>query len=115
MSCHKSSGMRAANSSTMKTMPFIPELQRWAALHADRAAVVVGEQKLTYGRLVADAATRPHKDAHDSLIALELAPSVELAVAFCGAVLHGNPVMVMDSHWPDAVREALRSRAQEWG
>ncbi|WP_449372835.1 class I adenylate-forming enzyme family protein [Arthrobacter psychrolactophilus] len=77
---------------------------------------MVGEQRLTYAQLLLAAQVQARQqDAETSpLVVIELPTSMELAVAFCQAVVQQRPVMVLDAQWPDGVRRTLVRQASEW-
>ena len=83
-------------------MPFINRLLHWARTSPERAAVVAGDRRLTYGEL-ATGASRSELPA-GTLIALQLEDPLDFAVAFTAVVGQGRCAAVLDPAWPPAQR-----------
>lgn len=87
------------------------QLQHWADVRPQHAALVVGEQMLSYSGLLR-AAGLATSEGHMSII--DEPSSTGLAVQFCAAVLQGRNAMVLDAGWPDALRRKLVNAASDW-
>lgn len=83
-------------------MPFINRLLHFAATEPMRAAVVVGDRRLSYGELTMRAA-RLRLPA-GNLIGVDIADPLEFTVAFTALVGRGRCAAVLDPAWPDALR-----------
>lgn len=92
-------------------MPFISQLQHWAAARPQQAAVIVGEQALSYAALLHEAGLAP-AGGHVSII--DEPTGTGLAAKFCAAVLQGRTAMVLDAGWPAALRRDLAAAAAAW-
>lgn len=93
-------------------MPFINRLLHWARTEPERAAVVVGDRRLTYGEL-ADRASALQVSV--GMTAIQLEDPVDFAVTLTALVGRGGCAAVMDPAWPESLRlrvlDALRPDA----
>ncbi len=97
---------------TMKAMPFINQLQHWAAARPHRPAVVVGTESLDFAALRDGAAGMGHGDR--TLTIIDRHASTALAVEFCAAVAGGGVAAVLESTWPAALRASIAAQASSW-
>lgn len=92
-------------------MPFLDQLQLWAARRPEATAVEVDAEVLTFRRLrdaaEAELAVAPH--AHD-IEALSLSNGTDFVVKFAAGVAAGRRCAVLDPHWPDPVRARVEQR-----
>lgn len=95
----------------MEAMPFINQLQHWAAARPQQAAIVVGEQALSYDALLQAAGKAP---GGGCVAVIDLPGSTGLAVQFCAAVFQDRTAMVLDAGWPAALRRSLSDAAANW-
>lgn len=86
-------------------MPFINRLLHWARTEPDRAAVVVGDTRMTYGEL-ADRAACLQLPAGE-MIGLLIDHPADFVVAFTAVVGRGRCAAVLDSGWPDDLRHRI--------
>ncbi len=106
----------------MMAMPFIPQLQYWAATRPHAIAVSDGQQALSYAQLLHAAqvagARLPIRDRHTRgnplVVVIEESSVIELAVQWCAVLLTGNTAMVLDAAWPAPMRKELRDVVRRW-
>ena len=84
-------------------------LERAAALHPDRTAVVAPEGELTYAELLAAARATPVTGTSVSLAA----PSLGFVVDLHAALLHGVPLLPVDARWTEEERATRLAVAPE--
>lgn len=92
-------------------MPFINQLQHWAAVRPQQAAIVVGEQQLSYSGLLR-AAGLATAEGHVWII--DEPSSTGLAVQFCAALLQERTALVLDADWPASLRRNLAEASANW-
>ncbi|WP_181034294.1 class I adenylate-forming enzyme family protein [Arthrobacter sp. GMC3] len=93
-------------------MPFINQLQHWATARPDRAAVVVGEQSLTFAQLRERSAALASGNCTVTIIDAPAGP--DLAVEFCAAIGGHGIAAVLDATWPAELRASIADQAQAW-
>lgn len=94
-------------------MPFINRLLYWARTEPERAAVVVGDRRLTYGELAGCASAL--QVPAGGMTAIQLEDPVDFTVTFTAVVGRGGCAAVLDAAWPESLRlrvlDALRPDA----
>ncbi|AIY00317.1 hypothetical protein ART_0718 [Arthrobacter sp. PAMC 25486] len=94
-------------------MPFIDQLQQWAAARGKHPAVIIGAQRIDFAGLLA-AASAQRNTATSRVAIIDVPTSTQLATQFCAALHQHKTAMVLDAGWPAELRSALARAAQEW-
>lgn len=103
---------------TMKSMPFINQLQHWANVQPHQTAVAVGQQRISFAELqqeaIATAAMSRTAPQELPVTVIEEPNSVGLATQLCAAVIGEGIAAVLDSHWPLELRTQTRAAIRDW-
>ena len=95
-------------------MPFIDQLQHWAATDPGRPAVAAGGQSLSYAQLLDSAAAAPENTDGPGVAVISPPTGTGLVVQFCAAAMHRRTAMVLDAGWPPALQHRLTGLARDW-